>query len=111
MAYPTAAYKFYQSELATFFSTLTPEEPIEVHDGPVDLTLRFVMPRPKTRSIIIRGWMKPDIDNVVKGIMDAMTKAAYFWLDDAQVVKLLTEKRFASSDDEVLGTHVQVRNL
>ena len=109
VAYPTAAYKMYQAELATFFATLKLEDPIEVHKGPVELRAQFTMPRPKGKAIIERGWMKPDLDNMIKGVMDAMTKAAYFWHDDAQVVDLHISKRFANGDDP-LGVRVQLTN-
>jgi|SRR3990172_6470024 len=106
-AYPLPAYKLYQAELATFFSTLTLSEPIEVYDGPIELDLCFIMPRPKGKSIIERGWMKPDIDNLAKPIMDAMTKAEYFFKDDAQITRLRVEKLFAR-EEVALGTNVQL---
>lgn len=39
---------------------------------------------------------KPDIDNVVKAIMDALTGVA--WADDAQVVRLDASKRYGLED-------------
>ncbi|GGH46023.1 hypothetical protein GCM10008014_08420 [Paenibacillus silvae] len=37
--------------------------------------------------------VKPDIDNCVKGIFDALNKIA--WNDDNQVVSLLTQKFYS----------------
>lgn len=64
--------------------------------GPVELSIRFDMPRPKH----MRGTeakphtVKPDIDNLVKAVMDALTTAIW-WIDDAQVWSLRTSKKYA----------------
>ena len=68
-----------------------PKEPIE---GPVKLTV-FLFFDVKDRSL----WGKykptrPDCDNYVKEIKDAMT-ASRFWNDDNQVVDLRVVKRYA----------------
>lgn len=68
-----------------------PKEPIE---GPVKLTVLLFFDV-KDRSL----WGKykptrPDCDNYVKEIKDAMT-ASRFWNDDNQVVELHVKKRYA----------------
>lgn len=54
--------------------------------GPVLLEVRFVFQPPANRAerIGTRHTHKPDADNLLKGLMDAMTKARV-WKDDAQV--------------------------
>ncbi len=47
----------------------------------------------------------PDVDNLAKGPLDAITKAQTVWADDKQIVGLLTTKRFALADEE---PHTQV---
>lgn len=76
---------------------------------PVKIEMAFRMPRPRSHyrsgkySQELKGTApsehacKPDIDNMIKAVMDAVTCAG-LWLDDAQVcelraVKLYTEKR------------------
>jgi Holliday junction resolvase RusA-like endonuclease len=48
----------------------------------------------------LRPVVKPDIDNVAKGIMDSLNKIAY--LDDNQVVGLITNKYYADEPKIVI---------
>jgi Holliday junction resolvase RusA-like endonuclease len=52
--------------------------------------------------------VKPDIDNLVKLVLDAMTKAG-FWKDDSQVVILKAEKRWAGNEE--CGISVEVKRV
>ena len=66
-------------------------------EGPVAVTICAVLPPPKAARPMggaPRRWAprKPDVDNVAKGVMDALTDAGV-WADDAQVVAL-TVRRF-----------------
>lgn len=70
--------------------------------GPVGLTIDAIAPLPKSRpkSVTEEWWtMKPDVDNVVKLVMDALSGLA--WRDDAQVVvvKAAKLKRTRGVDD------------
>jgi crossover junction endodeoxyribonuclease RusA len=61
----------------------------------VAITVTFRFPTPKSRrhespSSWFRG--KPDIDNALKVVMDALTDAAY-WTDDALVVDVAARKQ------------------
>ncbi len=40
---------------------------------------------------------KPDVDNVVKAVLDAMNDCVY--VDDAQVYSIAVEKRYTDQDD------------
>jgi Holliday junction resolvase RusA-like endonuclease len=64
-------------------------------DGPVAVRLMFVMPRPvstpKTRTPA--AVKKPDIDKLIRGILDALTHIA--WTDDSRVVSIHAAKRIA----------------
>src|SRR3546814_3208828 len=42
----------------------------EPFEGPVEVTLQFTAPRPKTTKLAVP---KPDIDNYAKGALDALT--------------------------------------
>ena len=76
------------------------QEPLE---GPVRLGLQFAMPRPASHTTS-RGAMtksapaahicKPDIDNLAKAVMDALTDAGA-WRDDCQIVELTIGKHYS----------------
>ena len=95
--------------------------------GPLRLVLGFFMPRPKahfTRSGDIKPnaptWheSKPDLDNLAKAVMDALTQLQV-WRDDSQVVQLEIGKAYghragclvilgsASSPDPLLRLNLQ----
>lgn len=63
--------------------------------GPVSLRLEFVLPRPKRlKGTLVPHASKPDIDNLVKAVMDAMGDCGV-WADDAQVAELHASKQYA----------------
>ncbi len=59
---------------------------------PVGIEARFQFVRPKRASL--RGWptVKPDIDKVLRALLDALTGVGY--VDDAQVVNVWVSKRY-----------------
>ena len=56
-------------------------------------------------SGVLHPTSKPDIDNVTKGIFDAMN--GIVWLDDKQVVEMVVRKRYA----EIAQTVVTVEQI
>lgn len=70
--------------------------------GPVCLRLEFFLPRPKSHygkrgllpSAPAAPTCKPDLDNLEKALMDAMTSAGA-WIDDAQVIAVNKAKSYA----------------
>ena len=63
---------------------------------PVELGVRFIFKRPTGSPKTIRTERqvrpkKPDVDNLAKTVLDALT-TAHLWEDDAQVVRLVAEK-------------------
>ncbi len=75
------------------------------------------LPRPKShykRSGEIKDGVenhkctKPDVDNHVKSLFDALNKIA--WLDDSQVVKLSAEKRYCD-DEHPVGVEIEIKPL
>lgn len=83
----------------------------------VSLGLEFYLPRPKGHyrtgkhasqlrpDAPRRPTRKPDIDNLVKAVLDALRGIA--WTDDCQVVTLTTSKRWA--DDTPTGLVLEMR--
>ena len=74
--------------------------------GPVYVSLKFTMPRPKSHfrtgrySALLRAdapvWPsgKPDVDKLARAVLDGLT-AGGAWKDDSQVVILAAEKAYA----------------
>ena len=75
---------------------------IPPYDGPVAMTLTFLMPIPasftkKARREALNGWrfpnVKPDYDNLAKLIADGMNGIVF--QDDKQIVTAFITKRYA----------------
>ena len=106
----TASYegdikRFYQYETEGY--TFQPGMPLAV-----EITARFVPVKSeskKRRNLMLCGLLfhtkKPDIDNIVKSVMDALNGVA--WHDDAQVVSILARKEY----DENAGLDVAIKSL
>ena len=62
---------------------------------PIKLTIMLKMPRPKSRPVEIPHIVKPDLDNLAKAVMDALSDAG-IWHDDAQVYRLYASKCYSS---------------
>lgn len=77
------------------------EDPLE---GPLCVTLKFHVARPKT---VTRDYptVRPDIDNYAKAILDACN--GIVWDDDAQIVELRLSKRYADGRDTGIDILVQ----
>jgi len=72
-------------------------------EGPVVVTVRFDVQRPKAHSTSkglrpgapLFSSSKPDVDKLARCCLDALTGVVF--LDDAQVARLVVEKRYAAS--------------
>jgi crossover junction endodeoxyribonuclease RusA len=58
-------------------------------DAPIEMTLVFIMPKPKTVKRILPT-VPPDLDKLIRGVLDALTHVAYN--DDSQVVSINAHK-------------------
>jgi Holliday junction resolvase RusA-like endonuclease len=84
----------------------------------LEIELEFLLPRPKSHFCTgkNRGILKssapkhhlstPDLDNLVKFVLDAMN--GYFYRDDSQIVSIRCSKMFVSSPGEG-STYVVIR--
>jgi Holliday junction resolvase RusA-like endonuclease len=80
-------------------------------DFPIYLELLFVMPRPsdlrttKKLALVIPHTKRPDLDNCLKAVEDAMT--GIVWRDDSLVSTAWLRKRYVLAD-EGPGVHIWV---
>ena len=65
-------------------------------DGPVGVKLRFLLPRGKSVKRE-QPCVKPDLDKLVRSVLDALTGCCY--ADDGQVVKVIALKEYADSTE------------
>lgn len=65
--------------------------------GPLTVHVAVVKRRPKSTKL---DAPKPDIDNFVKAVLDAVTKAGGYWEDDYQIVGLTATKAWAPKGED-----------
>lgn len=83
---------------------------VMVHTQPdqaFTVELKFKMPRPRTVTRALPT-VKPDVDKLVRAILDSVTHAE-FWADDSQVVEVNARKSYARSEHDV-GVWVRIRH-
>ena len=101
-AYKSAVQK--ANEL-TLEALLLPHRPLWPLKGPLKLVFTAYMPIPasaskRRREAMLSGkighTVKPDVDNLAKQILDAMSRL-WFFDDDKQIVELCGRKRYAEN--------------
>ena len=70
--------------------------PVRSLDGPVAIDLEFILVRPESapKRRTPSAVKKPDIDKLVRAVLDAVTLSGA-WRDDSQVVQMTAKKRLA----------------
>jgi Holliday junction resolvase RusA-like endonuclease len=97
---PPKSHKYLTGQVSALKATLT--DPLE---GPVKVCITFVHKRPQRlqRKSSPEGRImkttRPDIDNLVKMVLDIMTNSG-MWKDDNQVTSLVAEDMFCSKNEE-----------
>lgn len=100
-AYKAASQLANERTLEAMLMPYTPGEPLE---GGIELRFTAYMPCPaseskKRKDAMLRGEIghtkKPDLDNLAKQLLDAMSRLR-FWHDDKQVVRLICEKVYGN---------------
>lgn len=61
-------------------------------EGPLQMSVTAVLPKPKSAKRS-HPTVKPDLDNIVKAILDGCNRAG-IWGDDAQVVSIAASKSY-----------------
>ena len=68
-------------------------------DGPVRVTVDFIMPRPKSLPKRVKQHVKrPDLDKLLRSTNDALTGIAY--QDDSQIVSIHGTKHYCHPDSD-----------
>lgn len=90
--------------------------------GPMAVDLYFTLPRPKSHhrtggnAHLLRDDVpaypagRPDLDKLVRAVLDAVGSTGRVWNDDAQVVHVNAWKHYATPD-EPIGVQIAVRSL
>ncbi len=76
-------------------------------EGPIMMTLGFMMPRPKSMpKKVIYHTKKPDVDNLAKSIKDALQGIIY--KTDSQIISLTVSKRYSPRE---YGVEVKLEHI
>jgi len=83
----------------------------EILEGPIEIRIACWFERPKGHSKKRRKQAepkatKPDLDNLAKAILDALSEIAYN--DDEQVCRLTVEKWYVGGPYDSIGTEIEV---
>lgn len=81
-------------------------EKIGPMEGALRVHLDFMFPAPTRRAEGTWRVKKPDLDNLTKAVMDALTDAGA-WQDDAQVAELNARKRYGAGS----GVDIKISSL
>ena len=78
--------------------------------APLSVRLEFVMPRPAStpKRRTPAAVKRPDLDKLVRAVLDAIGSAGCIWVDDSQVVDLHAIKRIAGIG-EPAGCHITIQ--
>ncbi|WJY20051.1 RusA family crossover junction endodeoxyribonuclease [Alteriqipengyuania flavescens] len=90
--YSPKEYKTWQTHVGKLLAGCeAPPAPLE---GPLRVELVFTAERPKTTKL---PHPRPDLDNLVKAVLDVVTSDGRFWIDDAQVSELCARKQWGEA--------------
>lgn len=89
---------------------------------PLTLWVKFGLPIPESkpkrwRALAVVAQILPifgqrnDLDNFVKGVMDAISHAGNVWVDDCQVVDLACQKRYSLKPSTTIVVTVHEKEL
>lgn len=74
-------------------------DPTVFLEGPVQLSVTFFLPRPKSAKRGAQPTKKPDVGKLVRTVEDALTGVLYY--DDAQITTEVGRKVYAGAEEDV----------
>lgn len=78
----------------------------ELLDEPLELSVIFYLPRPKTATRAHPAVM-PDVDKLLRAVFDSLSGVVY--VDDSRIVRVFAQKAYA--DDRGPGAVIRVNTL
>ena len=93
-AYTPEKTASYENLIMLSFVTALRGKQTPFWECPLEITIKAFYAIPKALNCALRPTKKPDIDNVVKCVCDALNKVAY--KDDTQVIRLSAEKYYGN---------------
>ena len=106
--YTPAATRAYEQRVAVAAREATAKAP--PMDGALSVSIEITMPIPASwtkakRADALAGMVmptgRPDLDNLIKALTDACN--GIVWRDDAQIVRLMAEKRYGEQPGAVVS--------
>lgn len=78
--------------------------------GPIGIYILFVLPKPKSVKNRLYPVVKPDLDNLVKSVLDGLNGFAY--KDDCQIIDISAAKRYCGDHPtDKPRTHINIEEL
>lgn len=83
----------------------------DAYDGPLSVSLRFVLPRPQSASKKLR-WQakKPDLDKLIRSSLDGLTDAGVI-VDDSRIACISATKTLADPNLPRTGATITITPL
>jgi len=97
-------------DLGSWRSTIANQTGIEVRkqnwekigkEETAHVTILFYFVKPKTVKRIFHT-VKPDLDKLIRAVLDAITQSKVVWEDDSQVISLFVAKEYGSEAKAVI---------
>ena len=101
--YHPADYTKFKANLTEMVSVQIDRPPTPL-TGPLVVTVDVTMEKARTSKL---AHPTPDCDNLVKGVLDAITSSETYWVDDKQIIDLIITKRW-TTDGAAPGYQVRV---
>jgi Holliday junction resolvase RusA-like endonuclease len=79
----------------------------ELLDEPLELSVIFYLPRPKTVQDRAYPAVMPDVDKLLRAVFDSLSGVIY--VDDSRIITVSAQKRYA--DDRGPGASIRVNTL
>lgn len=89
-----------------FIALADPYAPEKPYAGPLELSVTFTLQMPKSGS---QKWhdlaavgeihhiKKPDTDNLLKQLIDCLSRSGRWWIDDDQIVEIRARKQYGAA--------------
>ena len=90
-----------------YHSLLKLSKQYPANDSAYIVDVEFICKRPKNPS---NAYPVGDVDNYLKGILDALVHCKLFFNDDIQIIKLTGTKRYQKSKEE-FGMRISISEL